>query len=40
MRKKDFCKVVLPSQNTKILQFNQYHKSDNAPLITHADLEC
>ena len=37
---KNFCKAVMPSQNTKILGFNQYHKSDNAPLIIYADHEC
>ena len=26
--------------NTKILEFNQYQKSDNVPLIIYADLEC
>ena len=28
------------SGNTKILEFNQYQKSDNVPLIIYADLEC
>ena len=30
----------MPSENTKILEFNQYHKSDRASFIIHADLEC
>ena len=30
----------MPSEDTKVLEFNQYHKSDNAPFITYADLEC
>ena len=30
----------MPSEGTKILQFNQYHKSDKAPFIIYADLEC
>ena len=37
-KNKDFCNVM-PSENTKILKFNQYHKSDNAPFIIFADLE-
>ena len=27
------------SEDTKILQFNQYHKSDKTPFIIYADLE-
>ena len=30
----------MPFENTKILVFNQYQKSDKAPLIFYADLEC
>ena len=30
----------MPSEDTKILEFNQYQKSDTAPLIIYADLEC
>ena len=30
----------MPSQNTRILEFNQYQKSDNAPFIIYANLEC
>ena len=30
----------MPSENTKILEFDQYRKSDKAAFITHADLEC
>ena len=37
---KDFCKVIIPSEEIKILEFNQYQKSDKAPLIFYADLEC
>ena len=25
---KDFCNVAMPSENTKMLEFNQYQKSD------------
>ena len=35
----DFYNVIMPSENTKILQFNQYQKSDEAPFIIYADLE-
>ena len=37
---KDFCNVNMPSEDTKILEFNQYQKSDKAPFIVYADLEC
>ena len=30
----------MPSEGTKILEFNQYQKSDKGPFITYADLEC
>ena len=30
----------MSSEDTKILEFNQYQKSDKAPFITHANLEC
>ena len=36
---KDFCNVIMPSEGTKILEFNQ-NKSDKAPFIIYADLEC
>ena len=35
-----FCNVVIPSEDTKILEFNQYQKSDKAPFVIYADLEC
>ena len=37
---KDFLNVVMSSEDTEILEFNQYQKSDKAPFIIHADLEC
>ena len=37
---KDFCNMIMPSEGTKILEFNQYEKSDKAPFIIYADLEC
>ena len=30
----------MPSEDTKILEFNQYQKSYNAPFIIYTDLEC
>ena len=30
----------MPSEDAKILEFNQYQKSDKTPFITYADLEC
>ena len=37
---KDFCDVLMPSEVTKILEFNQYQKSSKAPFIIYANLEC
>ena len=37
---KDFCNVIVSSEGTKILEFNQNQKSDKAPFIIYADLEC
>ena len=30
----------MPSEDTKILDFNQYKKYDKAPFINYWDLEC
>ena len=30
----------MPSENTKIFEFNQYQKSDKTPFIIYTDLEC
>ena len=30
---KDFCGVVMPSEDTKMLEFDQYQKSDKTPCI-------
>ena len=38
-KNKDFCNVILPSEDTKILELNQYQKSDKAPFLIYADLE-
>ena len=37
--KKSFCNAVMPSEDTKILEFNQYHKSDKAQFSIYADLK-
>ena len=37
---KDFCNMIMPSEDTKILELNQYQKSDTAPFIIYAYLEC
>ena len=37
---KDFCDIIMPSEDTKLLEFNQYQKSDKAPFIIYTDLEC
>ena len=37
---KGFWNVVMPSEYTKILEYNQYQKPDKAPCIIYADLEC
>ena len=37
---KDFSNVIIPSEDTKILEFSQYQKSDKAPFVSYADLEC
>ena len=36
----EFCNAIMPSEDTKILQFNQHQKSDKASVTTYADLEC
>ena len=37
---KDFCNLITHSEYTKILEVNHYQKSDEAPFINYADLEC
>ena len=37
---KDFCNVIMPFEDTKILEFNQYQKSDKTPFVIYTDLEC
>ena len=36
---KDFCNIIMPSKNTKILEFNQYQKCDKAPFFIYSDLQ-
>ena len=36
---KYFSKVFMPSEDTKMLEFNQYRKSGKVPFIIYADLE-
>ena len=38
-KNKDSCNIIIPSEDTKILEFNQYQKSDRAPFVIYADLE-
>ena len=35
---KECCNVIMPSEDTKIVEFDQYQKSDKAPYIIYADL--
>ena len=37
---KGFFDIFMLSENTKILEFNQYQKSDKARFIVYANLEC
>ena len=37
---KDVCNVIVPSADTKILEFNQYQKSDKVQFLIHAEHEC
>ena len=37
---KDFWNVIMPYEETKILEFNQYQKYDKTPFIIYAVYEC
>ena len=39
MQNKDFCNEIIASEDTKILEFHQYQKSDKAPFIIYTDLK-
>ena len=32
----NFCNIIVPFDDTEILKFNQYQKSDKAPLVIYA----
>ena len=38
-KNKRFCSFVMPSKDTKILEFNQYQKCDKIPSIIYADIK-
>ena len=40
MWNKGFCIVIISPEDTKILEFSQYQKSDKAPFIISAVLDC
>ena len=37
---KDFCNIVMLSEDTKILEFNQYQNYDKAPIFIPGELKC
>ena len=37
---KEFCSIIMPSEDTKMLELSQYQKPDKAPFIIYADLDC
>ena len=39
-RYKAFYKFIMPSEDNKILELNQYQKSDEAPFNINKDIEC
>ena len=39
-KNKDLYNFVMPSEDNKILEFNQYQQSDKAPFVIYADLQC
>ena len=40
MQNKDFCNIIMPSEDTKILEFNQSQISDEVTFTIYADLSC
>ena len=38
-KNKDFCRILMPSEKEKILEFNQYMKSDKMSYSIYADIE-
>ena len=39
LQQKTFRNLIMPSENTTILEFNQYQTCDKAPFIIYAGLE-
>ena len=39
-KNKGFCNIIMPSEDTKILESDQYQKSSKATFVIYADLEC
>ena len=37
---KDFCNVIIPSEDTKRYEFHQFQKSDKVPFIIYTDFAC
>ena len=37
---KNVCNVIMPSEDNKISEFNQYQKFDKALFFIYVDLEC
>ena len=37
---KYFCNILVPSEDTKTVEFNQYKQSDKAPFVNYPDLDC
>ena len=38
-KNKDLSSIVMPSEDTELLEFNQYKENDKAPFIIYADLK-
>ena len=36
---KDFCNIIMSSEDKRLLEFNQCQKPDEAPYVIYADLE-
>ena len=37
---KDFCNLIIPSEDNKTLEFNQYQETDKVSIFIYADPEC
>ena len=38
-KNKEFCRIIMPSENNNLLEFNQYLKSDKMPYIIYIEME-